>query len=86
MLSVTIVSDATICNIFVKRTILIINEMKWDKILLNRKFMTKKTFVEYRKIFLKLNMKVGQLSAIFQCMNESNKITAIFDCIFAWIF
>jgi hypothetical protein len=59
------------CNIFVKQKILIINETKWDKILLNQKFMTEKTFVEYRKILLKLKMKVSQLLAIFQCMNES---------------
>ncbi len=33
--------------------------------------MTEKTFMEYHKLSLKLWTKVGQLLAIFQCMNES---------------
>ncbi len=59
------------CDIFVKQKISVISEIKQDEILLNWKFRTSKTFVQYHELSLKLWTKVAKLSVIFKCMNKS---------------
>ncbi len=60
------------CDIFMKRKILVINETKQDEILLKLKVYDRENLRrKYCKLSLKLEMKVDQLSVIFQCMYES---------------
>ncbi len=59
------------CDICVKRKILVINEMKQDKISLKLKAQDRKNWVEYCELSLKFWMRFAQLSSIFHGMNES---------------
>ena len=49
------------CDDCVKQKISVINETKWDEILSKPNFRTKKTFMEYSELLLKLWTKVAQL-------------------------
>jgi len=50
-------------DICVKQKIYVINETKWDEILLKPKFFNEKNFVEYRELSLKFWMNLKLLEA-----------------------
>jgi hypothetical protein len=68
--AILLLDELSICNIRVKRNILVINEMKRDETVSQPKVWTEKNFVQYCELSLNSMTKFAQLSSIFNGMNK----------------